>query len=134
MSTDPQATLVYLDEPCPMCGSEWATTNAKCNACGEAVDDEFPEHMTHVAPRSRRAKQRPQQSNSAPMMRYRIVGVAILGVCVLLWRLLEIGSATSSDAVWTVIRVVGIVAIIYCGLIGIFAVVAGRPPRHHQWN
>lgn len=130
MSTQPQVTLVYLDEPCPMCGSEWATPHAKCNACGEAVDDEFPEHMT----RTERPARQPARGTPTPMMRYRIVGVAILCVCVLLWRLLAIGSATSTDAVWTVIRVIGIVAIIYCGLIGTFAVVAGRPPRHHQWN
>ena len=116
-------TLVYLDEPCPMCGSEWSLSSGQCQACGEVleqVDLEFG-HKS-------------ESHWSGSSVQHRVLGVVILLMCGLVWHFLKIGSHTTNDPLWTFVRVVGLSAIIYCFFVGSYALILGRAPKHHRWQ
>lgn len=119
-----EPTLLYLNEPCPMCGSEWSLLSGQCQACGEVLQvipdediDEFEEN-----------------ESLSKSIAHRILGVVILMMCGMVWHFLKIGSQTTNDPVWTVMRVVGLAAIVYCSFVGGYAVIAGRAPKYHRWQ
>lgn len=128
MSTAERVTLVYLDEPCPMCGSEWGASGV-CHDCGETLDDAFPEDMLPSEPSETESTAKP-----LPMMQHRVIGVLIWVMCGMVWHFLSIGTKTSNDSVWNFMRVVGLMAIGYGFLIGTYAVITGRAPKHHRWE